>query len=80
MTFFCFFLSISVRYAMSTDGLLPRKLSYVSQGRHVPLVSTLLASTIIALLATFFEIKVKSFAIVLRLPNEFSRLDVLHRI
>lgn len=49
---------------MSTDGLLPRQLGYVSPGRHVPLVATFLATSIIALLATFFEIKVKCFSIV----------------
>lgn len=43
---------------MSNDGLLPSKLSYVSKGRHVPVVATLLACLIIAFLATFFDIKV----------------------
>jgi amino acid transporter len=43
---------------MSTDGLLPAKLSYVTDGRHVPIVATCLACFIIACLGTFFDIKV----------------------
>jgi hypothetical protein len=42
---------------MSTDGLLPAKLSYVSEGRHVPVFATCLACFIIAFLGTFFDIK-----------------------
>ncbi|CAF3304639.1 unnamed protein product [Rotaria socialis] len=42
---------------MSTDGLLPSKLSYVNEGRHVPVIATCSACFIIALLATFFDIK-----------------------
>lgn len=45
---------------MSTDGLLPARLSYVSQGRHIPVVATCIACFVIALLATFFDIKVRS--------------------
>ncbi|CAF4747648.1 unnamed protein product, partial [Rotaria sp. Silwood2] len=44
-------------YAMSTDGLLPSKLSYVSEGRHVPIIATCLVCFTIALLGTFFDIK-----------------------
>jgi amino acid transporter len=43
---------------MSTDGLLPAKLSYVSERRHVPVFATCLACFIIACLGTFFDIKV----------------------
>ncbi|CAF3727430.1 unnamed protein product [Rotaria sordida] len=46
-----------LRYAMSTDGLLPSKLSYVSEGRHVPVIATCLTCVTIALLGTFFDIK-----------------------
>nr|ACI90334.1 solute carrier family 7-like protein [Philodina roseola] len=49
--------TIRIIYAMSTDGLLPQILSYVSQGQHVPLVATLIASSVIALFATFLEVK-----------------------
>jgi amino acid transporter len=52
-------MSLSHSYAMSTDGLLPSKLSYVSEGRHVPVIATCLACFIIALLGTFFDIKVR---------------------
>ncbi|CAF3747835.1 unnamed protein product [Rotaria socialis] len=48
---------IRIIYAMSTDGLLPSKLSYVNEGRHVPVIATCSACFIIALLATFFDIK-----------------------
>ena len=48
---------------MSTDGLLPSKLSYVSEGRHVPVIATCAACFIIALLATFFDIKVREIKI-----------------
>jgi amino acid transporter len=44
---------------MSTDGLLPAKLSYVSEGRQVPVFATCLACFIIAILGTFFDIKVQ---------------------
>ncbi|CAF0734934.1 unnamed protein product [Rotaria sordida] len=49
--------NIRVMYAMSTDGLLPSKLSYVSEGRHVPVIATCLTCVTIALLGTFFDIK-----------------------
>ena len=45
---------------MSTDGLLPAKLSYVSAGRHVPIIATILVCIIIAILGTFFDIKVRA--------------------
>ncbi|CAF3475120.1 unnamed protein product [Rotaria sp. Silwood1] len=48
---------IRMIYAMSTDGLLPSKLSYVSEGRHVPVIATCLVCFTIALLGTFFDIK-----------------------
>ncbi|CAF2098350.1 unnamed protein product [Rotaria magnacalcarata] len=48
---------IRIIYAMSTDGLLPSKLSSVSEARHVPVIATCSACFIIALLATFFDIK-----------------------
>ncbi|CAF2479121.1 unnamed protein product [Rotaria sp. Silwood2] len=48
---------IRIIYAMSTDGLLPSKLSYVSEGRHVPIIATCLVCFTIALLGTFFDIK-----------------------
>lgn len=44
---------------MSSDGLLPSKLSYVSEGRHVPIIATCSTCFIIALLSTFFDIKVR---------------------
>jgi amino acid transporter len=44
---------------MSTDGLLPSKLSYVNQGRHVPIIATCLTCFMIAFLGTFFDIKVR---------------------
>lgn len=44
-------------YAMSTDGLLPSKLSAVNEKRHVPIFATCLVCFIIALLGTFFDIK-----------------------
>ncbi len=50
---------MSHSYAMSTDGLLPSKLSYVSEGRHVPVIATCLACFSIAILGTFFDIKVR---------------------
>ena len=40
------------------DGLLPSKLSYVNKGRHVPVMATCLVCFVIALLGTFFDIKV----------------------
>lgn len=43
---------------MSIDGLLPSKLSYVNVERQVPVVATVFACIFIALLATFFDIKV----------------------
>ncbi|CAF0825292.1 unnamed protein product [Adineta steineri] len=49
--------TIRTIYAMSTDGLLPSKLSYVSDGRHVPVIATCLVCVVIALLGTFFDIK-----------------------
>jgi len=48
---------------MSTDGLLPAKLSYVSEGRQVPVFATCLACFIIAILGTFFDIKVRKINI-----------------
>jgi amino acid transporter len=44
---------------MSTDSLLPSKLSYVNQGRHVPIIATCLTCFMIAFLGTFFDIKVR---------------------
>ncbi|UJR36004.1 hypothetical protein I4U23_028743 [Adineta vaga] len=49
--------TIRIIYAMSTDGLLPSKLSSVSKGRHVPVMATCLVCFVIALLGTFFDIK-----------------------
>ncbi|CAF1017363.1 unnamed protein product [Didymodactylos carnosus] len=48
---------IRFMYAMSNDGLLPSKLSYVSPSRHVPVLAACLSCIIISLLATFFDIK-----------------------
>lgn len=42
---------------MSTDGLLPTKLSSVNERQHVPVFATCLACCIIAFLGTFFDIK-----------------------
>lgn len=44
---------------MSTDGLLPSKFSSISEKRHAPIIATCSACFVIALLGTFFEIKVR---------------------